>query len=527
MKQISQDILSIIDGDVINKRNEFSNISETLGISTAQIGDETFSTLLTSLNFDIEILKEAINKGIIDSLSSSTRDSLKVHITNLSNSAKDLFIDKTNTDYIPFVTSATNILNFVDQYSIDFQLKNIPDYKKKLEEIKILKEKLEKLNSDSTGAKNNLIQSQELLKNLTEKFSSSEKVQSDLNSIVENAKNIFSSLEESKNQIQAKIVEVETFYTNQYKLLNDAILKSDTGLQATIDFTNQKHVEAKDFAERAAASYSALSSSVAEYTTSLQTLTNTNNAIQTLFTKINDPEQGVDKKFKTITETKSKIDELYSKSTESFKIISDLEIKITTIFNDSSEKLKAISDAKEKAETTFSEIEKIYGITADTAMGGEFNNKAKDSYNDFTEWGKRIFWLTITLLGVIIFLFCLPLFCSGADLCIDNVKTPDFLIRLTLTSPIIFYLFFCTNQYKRAKENYYKYSFKATLAFSIKNHINLLADNPKFQKESDTKTILDFAIKGLDKIYDEPYFDESMKHKFKIKEYEIKFGTKQ
>jgi len=527
MKQISEDILKLTEGDVLIKRNTFISIAETLGISSKQYGDETFAEILQDLNQAIEIIKKASEKGIIDSLSFSLRENLKASLNSIITDATNLFIN-TPTGEVSvladsLVNSIANLLNFIEQYSIDIYLKNLPDYKQKLNEIKQLNKKLGKLNENYNEAFNFLNKSVELFKILTDKNAESDVAQANIINISTKVSDILLKIEQSKADIEKKINYIQTFYTDKFEELNNKILDGENGLEATLKFVAVKRQEVEEIADNATNSLNSLNDSVNEYGKVLKTFNSLYNAVQELFDTVNDSESGIDKKFTIISETKTRIDELYTKSQVSFKIISDLEVKIDRIFNEAKEKLATISKAEENSKSTFEEIKRIYGIAADTGMGGEFNKRSTEFKNDFIDWGQKIIIATIVLFTAILILFILPYFCKDKSFC-DVKLTPDFLLRITITSPLIFYLVFCTTQYTKAKDAYYKYCFKSTLAISIRNHINLLSDNSLFNDKAYTQQILDFAVRGLDRIYEEPYFDKNMEHKFRIKEDEIKFG---
>ena len=89
-------------------------------------------------------------------------------------------------------------------------------------------------------------------------------------------------------------------------------------------------------------------------------------------------------------------------------------------------------------------------------------------------------------------------------------------MRFLILSPIVYYLVFCSSQYNQVKKLHDKYSFKTTLAMTIKSHIELLTHEENFQSPERLDKILDFIIDGFNKIYNEPYANDDFKMKVEL-----------
>jgi hypothetical protein len=96
-----------------------------------------------------------------------------------------------------------------------------------------------------------------------------------------------------------------------------------------------------------------------------------------------------------------------------------------------------------------------------------------------------------------------------------------FYLRFTFTTPIIFYLAFCTRQYSLIRTSLDRYTFKKIMALSVEPHTEILKTNfPTKEQER-----LKFTSDVLEKIYEIPFYDEAMKMKDKIYQNEIKYGV--
>jgi hypothetical protein len=211
-----------------------------------------------------------------------------------------------------------------------------------------------------------------------------------------------------------------------------------------------------------------------------------------------------------------------------------LNYQINSLKESSSSNEKTIHDLQEKTFQTFSEIENIklkskekldeilniYEMAADTGRSGEFDKRRKLLTIELKKWERYVVCSTVFLLLIIIALFISQLYLYGWK--IEKIGTDlNFYFRFLLASPVVYFLTFTAIQYEKTKKLVDKYSFKTTIALSIKNHLELLSSNPKFQEPSHINDILKFTLEAFSKIYDEPYSTEELKISMKIKDIEL------
>ena len=165
---------------------------------------------------------------------------------------------------------------------------------------------------------------------------------------------------------------------------------------------------------------------------------------------------------------------LFNQSQENEKSIDKLLEDSTTEYNN-------IISIKEDSEKLLLEIQDIYEIAADTGLSGEFDKRRKYLKELLGTWEKRIFITTLVLLGMIILMFVGQLWLYNWDMA-NHTFDINFYIRFLIASPVVYYLYFCSSQHAQAKKLHDRYSFKTTLAMSIKNHIKLLTQHEKFKE---------------------------------------------
>lgn len=171
--------------------------------------------------------------------------------------------------------------------------------------------------------------------------------------------------------------------------------------------------------------------------------------------------------------------------------------------------------------TLLKDIQDIYEIAAETGLSGEFDKRRKHLKEALDKWEKRIVITTIVLLVVIVTMFIGQLWLYKWDI-ENHTFDINFYVRFLIASPIVYYLYFCSSQFSQTKKLHDRYSFKTTLAMSIKHHIELLTEQEKFNQEERINKILDFVLDGFTKIYSEPHNNEDYKLKLKLVNMEMK-----
>ncbi len=216
-----------------------------------------------------------------------------------------------------------------------------------------------------------------------------------------------------------------------------------------------------------------------------------------------------------VIKLKSEVDSNSKKSHELVKTIEKLLVVSNTQFDQ-------ITEIKSKSENTYRDILTLYEIAADTGRSGEFDRRRKSLTLELKKWEIHLFYTTILLFVFVVTLFWLQMHLYKYDM--DKASSDvNFYIRFILASPLVFYITFCSIQYKQIRNLINKYSFKTTLAASIKSHLELLTTNEKFVDATHVKDILKFTLDAFGQIYREPDNNEELKLKLKIQTAELNF----
>lgn len=177
------------------------------------------------------------------------------------------------------------------------------------------------------------------------------------------------------------------------------------------------------------------------------------------------------------------------------------------------------------SEAKLAEIQRIYEIASETGLGGEFEKRRNSLNGEIKKWEKYILITSIVLFVGIIGLFIFQLGINGWML--NATFDLNFYVRFLIFSPVVYYLYFISVQYNKAKQLHDKYAFKVTLSMTIKSHIELLTQQGYFKDEKHLDQILEFVLDGFRNIYCEPNnSSDDYKMRIKLADVEIEMQKK-
>lgn len=342
----------------------------------------------------------------------------------------------------------------------------------------------------------------------------------ELQQIHQSAKENVDNFKIEKSKINNLYSDIRKFYDSKYLPLAEKIGDPETGFVAKIKQVNTTSKNIISISNSCKAQFEKIKNFADRYTKALKTLESLDKSIRKIYTNIESVNFKSNDFLKNIQETKKSSD-LFAREISTLKQNSvKYEKEIESLLKKSEEDYDDIASNKVKSEETLQEIYNIYEIAADTGRSGEFDKRRKAVTIDLKKWENHVRYSTIGLFGVIIGLFIWQLYLSNWDL---KELTADlsFYLRFIITSPIIYYVTFASVQYGKAKKLVDIYSYKTTMAMSIKSHLELLTTNESLKKYD--KDILQFTLEAFGKIYKEPYDNEDLKMQLKMSGIELGF----
>jgi len=344
-----------------------------------------------------------------------------------------------------------------------------------------------------------------------------------LNRISSNIQNSINKFNSEKTKISRLLTQADRFYEKQYLPLKQKIENPDTGFNAKIknhDFLSRKLKTVELDCEKKYSEVKIIITEFKRHTRELRTL-------DTSIRKLHDSSS----KNKLASQNSlTEIIKLEQQSKTLNSCIQKLDAKSSTLFEsiktsekDSKIKLTKIESNLTTAEETLKEIQGVYDIAFETGRSGEFENRRNKLKKEVVKWERAVLIASSALLASVVGLFVFQLYLL--DWKITNLKL-NFYLRFVLLSPVVYYLFFCASQHNKVQKLYDKYSFKTTLAMSIKHHIELLVKQDLFVQKGQVEKVLDFVLDAFAKIYVEPYSDDDYKMKVKLANIELELENK-
>ncbi|QGY44710.1 hypothetical protein GM418_13850 [Maribellus comscasis] len=336
-----------------------------------------------------------------------------------------------------------------------------------------------------------------------------------LNRINSTTEEAISNFRKERDRIKTLLTQANNFYDKKFLPLSEKIENKETGFRAKITSSNRELRELEKIKSDCSKQYDEIKKFVSEYKIKSRELSNINSHIRRLSETSEKNKNKTDSLLLKIQKADKEIQDFLTKNKSRNTETLSLEKNIKTRDETSKKLLAEIERLFNESNTKREEIQDVYEIAHETGLSGEFGNRRNNLKDSFKNWEKRILITSIILLVCLIGLFICQLVLYGWDIK-DNNFDYNFYVRFLILSPIVYYLVFCSTQYSKVKKLHDKYSFKTTLAMTIKSHIELLTQIEEFQSPERTDKILDFIIEGFNKIYNEPYANDDFKMKVEL-----------
>ena len=385
------------------------------------------------------------------------------------------------------------------------------------------KEELDKIINDLTSKtkilEERIVQVNTALKSVKTADKEYQKFILKLQQIQKEANESVEKFAQEKKKLSNIHVETQRFYS-KFAPLVEKIENTETGFRARIKQVNTTYTSINSIFNNCKAQFDKIKSYADRYTKALKSLENLEKGIEKIYRKIETTDIKSNDLLTAIQEAKNKSD-VFAKEISTLKESSaTYEKEIGSLLEKAKEEYESIASVKIKSEEILQDIFDIYEMAADTGRSGEFDKRRKALTIELNKWERSVKWWTMVLFGIIVLLFIIQLNLSNWNL-EELTMDLNFYSRFLLTSPIIFYLTFVSIQYGKAKKLVDIYSYKTTMAMSIKSHLELLTTNESLKKYD--KEILEFTLEAFGKIYKEPYENEDLKMQLKMSGIELAF----
>lgn len=282
------------------------------------------------------------------------------------------------------------------------------------------------------------------------------------------------TVEKIKTEIDAKTKELNTveelLKTAKTNAGQSQILKDEiSGLKSTSkNDANSISILLKNFQENS----NKINSLLGEAETNVTNIQNFLSTFNNLKWQIEDKEKGFEATIGKINEDISEADwllvEIRGILTNSNKNLTEIENEKKIVL-ENSEKVK---EFKLKSEEDYNEIRKYLDIASDASFSESFKDRKWEHSRSAIIWMVVLIVCVVLLTLYLVWIFFPYLKSKGIEL--PWLETTIF--RVSLSSPLLFFIWFAWSEYSKSKKNEEKYAFKFASSSVFRNHIKFMLD---------------------------------------------------
>lgn len=180
------------------------------------------------------------------------------------------------------------------------------------------------------------------------------------------------------------------------------------------------------------------------------------------------------------------------------------------------DKLKTeLSEEADRSKTLLDDARETLQLITDGSLSTVFIKRSSELKDSRNRWIKGIVVYFIFFVSTIFFIIERV----AGDVGLQG-SIGAWTLKLAVSAPFIYFLYFLTKQYSHERDLEEKYAFKALISQTINNNTKLLKDefenSPGEKDPVVSSKILDFTIDSLKSVYREPFKESSLKSKLKV-----------
>ncbi len=395
--------------------------------------------------------------------------------------------------------------NETPESSKETALQELNEIKNLLRKAKKQLEAVQEFNTQFEVLREKLINPQSgILPNIDNASQANEKIQN-IKSLVEQ---VLSDTKNNEQQIENFLTQADNLTSRLQDLVKQGETNTTTIKNIVTDLTALK--EQIDGLKKASEEKATIiNQKYEEIVANLDDMQKAYTSFREIKSKIDDPNEGLEAILNLSNKLKDDIAQARTNAEDSYKQSKNLEEKVKTIKDQSDKAIGFIESNKKRSEEYKNQIGEILEITTNTSVADSFNERKKEIGKSLKFWLTGFVIATFILIGAISGLIWMAYDKNGLHL--DEWK---FWYRFTLTSPLIYAVYFFSSNYSRERELLERYAFKFSLSISLRSYVQLLTDN--FKSETAITNAQNFTLKTLDIVYKEPYFEKNKKYAFGI-----------
>jgi len=240
-----------------------------------------------------------------------------------------------------------------------------------------------------------------------------------------------------------------------------------------------------------------LTQKIVEIDQNLKTLGDLNTLVQ----NVSSQKQIMDTLVVQLQAQKINIDAIPIKKQE----LEDLVEEAITLKEDTTKQQNLSEEIKQTVDTLKNKTDEIHNLSLQQ-LGRISNEKLSNSFDkvkeNLKEDNKKWFkWLLGTSIALIL---CVTVIVFWQTISGDTIFEISFLVKLALTSPIIFFEFFVNREYTRSQRLIEEYEFKASIARSLEAYKEIIENLFADKLDDEYKKKLNFILESIGQLYSSP-----------------------
>ncbi|OGY84025.1 MAG: hypothetical protein A2898_02025 [Candidatus Kerfeldbacteria bacterium RIFCSPLOWO2_01_FULL_48_11] len=196
----------------------------------------------------------------------------------------------------------------------------------------------------------------------------------------------------------------------------------------------------------------------------------------------------------SVGQSKVAVDEAAASAKEYQAKISEQEKQYTTLKEE-------VDQLKVRTDDLLSTADEQLGRVSSQVLANSFSSEVKKLEESVDNWFKWLLYSTGALLIVAISIVIYQIEREGTLIALN------FLVKVVLTSPLVYLVTFVSSQYSREKKLLEEYRFKSTIALSFEAYRKLIREeitDMGITEEKKQERALDFIVNSVGNIYSSP-----------------------
>lgn len=212
----------------------------------------------------------------------------------------------------------------------------------------------------------------------------------------------------------------------------------------------------------------------------------------------------------------------YKESFDTVKGSIDEELELASKQNETlsqyiteTQNLKAtITDETKRAKTLLDDARNTLQIVTNSSLSSVFVERSREREKSRKRWLWGVLAYFTIFVGALYFII--------TEVAKDNAIKGEigaWVLKVAITAPFIYLLYFLTKQYTQERDLEEKYAFKALISQTISNNTKLLKDEYSTHANNNPEVydkMLNFTVESMKQIYNEPFKQTSFASKLKF-----------